>query len=207
MASRIARTLRDAAYGASIGLARERGPYPLFDAERLLRDGSFASRLPSEVQARIRAYGLRNSHLICVAPAGSISLAFADNVSAGIEPPYAWSYLRYRRLRSGDVRAYQIEDHAWRLHARLDGGHGRLPSAFVTALEMAPMAHVEMVGAVAPFVDGSISKTVNLDEQCRYADFEPVYLQAWRLGLKGLTAFRPNRGMGAVMQRPRTPAR
>jgi len=201
-ATRIARTLRDAAYAASIELARERGPFPLFDAAQLLRDGSFASRLPPELQERIRTHGLRNSHLLCVAPAGSISLAFADNVSAGIEPPYAWSYLRHRRVQGG-VRAYQVEDHAWRVYRRLKGEHAPLTPAFVNALELHPLAQVEMVAAVAPYIDGSISKTVNMGEGCRHADFEPAYLRAWRAGLKGLAAFRPNRVLGAVLHASR----
>jgi ribonucleoside-diphosphate reductase alpha chain len=196
-AARIARALRDAAYAASIGLARERGPFPRFDADGLLREGGFASRLPAQLQSGIREHGLRNSHLLCVAPADSISLAFADNVSAGIEPVYARSYLRHRRLRSGEVRAYEIEDYAWRVWCRTQGaaaGAGQtLPQAFVTALELTPLAQIEMVAGVAPFLDAAIAKTVNLAEHCRYEDFEPAYLRAWHRGLKGVAGVRPNR--------------
>jgi ribonucleoside-diphosphate reductase alpha chain len=199
MAARIARSLRDAAYAASVELARERGPFPRFSAGDLLRDGSFASRLPDALQAGVRQHGLRNSHLLCVAPAGSISLAFADNVSAGIEPAYAWSQLRHRRMRNGEVRAYEIENHAWRMWRRLRGHHAALPPAFVTAPALTPQAQVEMVAAVAPYVDGSIAKTINMDERCRLADFEPAYDLAWRRGLKGITAFRPNPVLGTVM--------
>jgi ribonucleoside-diphosphate reductase alpha chain len=200
MAARIACTLRDAAYAASIELARERGPFPSFSASGLLRDGSFASRLPETLQADIRRHGLRNSHLLSVAPAGSISLAFAENVSAGIEPAFAWSQLRHRRMGNGEVRAYQIENHAWRIWRRLRGLHAPLPPAFVTASALSPQAQVEMVAAVAPYIDGSIAKTINMDERCSFADFEPAYDLAWRRGLKGITAFRPNPVLGTTMQ-------
>lgn len=200
VAESIARCMRDAAYGASIDLARERGSFALFDANGLLRTGSFASRLPADLQDRIRQHGLRNSHLLCIAPAGSVSLAFADNISSGIEPPYAWRYIRHRKLRkSMGIRAYDVEDHAWRVYRKIAGDQARLTPAFVDALELAPQAHLAMVAAVAPYIDGAISKTVNAPEDCVYDDFEAIYHQAWRLGLKGVTAFRPNRVLGAVL--------
>ena len=127
-----------------------------------------------------------------------ISLAFADNVSAGIEPAYAWSYQRHRRAADGP-RSYQVEDHAWRVWQRVRGGRVPLPPAFVGALELSPHAQLLMVAAVAPFIDGSISKTVNMDEHTPFRSFEPVFLGAWRSGLKGLAAFRPNRMLGAVL--------
>ncbi len=200
MATRVARCLRDNAYSASVALARERGRFPLFDADGLLRPGGFAARLPRALQDDIRHHGLRNSHLLSVAPAGSVSLAFADNASSGIEPPYAWHYLRHRRARRGiGVTAYEVEDHAWRLFQRLHGPHAALPPAFVGALELSPAAHLAMVAAVAPYIDGSISKTVNAPESCPYAEFEGLYRQAWQQGLKGVTAFRPNRVLGNVL--------
>lgn len=100
MAAAIAQRLRDAAYKASVALAREKGPFPLFDAQRFLHS-PFAQRLPAEVREQIRGHGLRNSHLLSVAPTGTISLAFADNASNGIAPAYDWSYTRTRRLPDG----------------------------------------------------------------------------------------------------------
>ena len=203
-ASRIACTLRDAAYAASVALAQERGSFPRFDAEGLLRAGSFASRLPATLREDIRRCGLRNSHLLSIAPAGSVSLAFADNVSSGIEPPFAWHYLRHRRnRREPGVTCYDVEDHAWRLYQRVrKGTSATLPTAFVTASQLSTQAHLEMVSAVAPYVDGAISKTVNAPEGCLYGDFEALYRQAWKAGLKGVTAFRPNRVLGAVLHVP-----
>jgi ribonucleoside-diphosphate reductase alpha chain len=199
MAARVARCLRDAAYGASVALAAERGAYPLFDAQRCLAPPAFASRLPLALKQRIRAHGLRNSHLLSIAPTGTISLAFADNASPGIEPAFAWSYLRQRRDAHGRVAEHRVEDRAWRLYRSLKGPHAALTSAFVGALAISAIAQVLMVAAVAPFIDASISKTVNLPAAALYADAQKLYHQAWLLGLKGLTIHRPNMVTGSVL--------
>ena len=121
MAGRIAELLRDAAYEASIELAGERGAFPLFNADLYLSRGNFASRLPQPLKDRIRAHGIRNSHLLSIAPTGTISLAFADNASNGIEPPYSWTYTRRKRKSDGSYEEYVVEDHAWRLFRQLHG--------------------------------------------------------------------------------------
>jgi len=199
MASRIAEQMRDAAYDASIDLAAERGAFPLFNADLFLRRGTFASRLPQALKERIRRHGLRNSHLLAIAPTGTISLAFADNASNGIEPAFSWTYTRKKRMADGTHREAVVEDHAWRLYRHLKGADAALTPAFVTALEMSAQAHQQMVAAVAPFVDTAISKTVNVPEDYPYDDFKHLYLQAWRSGLKGLATYRPNRVLGAVL--------
>ncbi|MCW7537228.1 adenosylcobalamin-dependent ribonucleoside-diphosphate reductase [Aquabacterium sp. A7-Y] len=199
MARRIVETLRDAAYEASVELARERGAFPLFDAALFFRPGNFASRLPAALKERIRSHGLRNSHLLSIAPTGTISLAFADNASNGIEPAFSWTYTRRKRRPDGSFSEYAVEDHAWRLWRHLHGEEAPLTPAFVTALEMSAQAHQEMVAAVAPYVDTSISKTVNVPEDYPYADFQDLYLRAWKSGLKGLATYRPNTVLGAVL--------
>ncbi|TSE27344.1 Vitamin B12-dependent ribonucleoside-diphosphate reductase [Tepidimonas sediminis] len=199
MASRIARTMRDAAYRASVALAREKGAYPLFDADAVLAEGTFASRLPDDLKAAIRAHGLRNSHLLSIAPTGTVSLAFADNTSNGIEPAFAWTYTRRKREADGHVRVHEVQDHAWRLYRALHGPQAPLTEAFVSALEIAPADHVAMVAAVQPFVDAGISKTVNVPADCPSEAFRDLYLQAWRAGLKGLTTYRPNAVVGSVL--------
>ncbi len=198
-AGRIAAALRDQAYLASVELARERGAFPLFNADLYLARGSFASRLSASLRQKIRAYGVRNSHLLSIAPTGTISLAFADNASNGIEPPYAWSYTRRKRMPDGTHREYAVEDHAWRLYRHLGGDPAHLPAYFVTALDISATAHMKMVAAVAPYVDSSISKTVNVPADYPYADFEDLYLEAWRAGLKGLATYRPNPVLGSVL--------
>ncbi len=197
MAARIAAELRDAAYAASIELAREKGAFPLFDADKYLR-GQFVGRLPQALLDGIRAYGIRNSHLLSIAPTGTISLAFADNASNGIEPPYSWTYQRRKRTADGGTRSYEVCDHAWRLYRQLHGD-APLPPAFVTALEMRALDHLRMVEAVQPFIDTAISKTVNVPEDYPYEDFRDLYLEAWRAGLKGLATYRPNAVLGSVL--------
>ncbi len=208
MAQRITEVMRGAAYAASVDLAKERGAFPLFNADLYLSAPTFASRLPKELKAAIREHGIRNSHLLSIAPTGTISLAFADNASNGIEPPFSWTYSRKKRMPDGTTKEYAVEDHAWRLFHHLRGAHSRaapLPHAFITALEMSAQAHAEMVAAVAPFIDTSISKTVNVPADYPYEDFQDLYLNAWRSGLKGLATYRPNAVLGSVLSTHGTP--
>jgi ribonucleoside-diphosphate reductase alpha chain len=199
MATRISEFMRDTAYLASVDLAKERGAFPFFNADLYLAGGNFASRLPVEVKEQIRKHGLRNSHLLSIAPTGTISLAFADNASNGIEPPFSWTYTRKKRMGDGTFKEYAVEDYAWRLYRHMGGDLGKLPSAFVTALEISAQAHEEMVAAVAPCIDTAISKTVNVPVDYPYADFESLYMSAWKSGLKGLATYRPNAVLGSVL--------
>jgi len=199
MARRIAERMRDAAYGASVDLAQERTAFPLFNADLLLSRGTFASRLPAALKERIRAQGLRNSHLLSIAPTGTISLAFADNASNGIEPAFSWTYIRRKRGADGQFEEFAVEDHAWRLYRQMKGDGAPLTPAFVTALELGTRAHEQMVAAVAPCIDTSISKTVNVPVDYPYEEFKDLYQRAWRSGLKGLSTYRPNAVLGSVL--------
>ncbi|MDR6536706.1 adenosylcobalamin-dependent ribonucleoside-diphosphate reductase [Variovorax soli] len=199
MAARIARSLRDTAYAASVALAREKGPFSLFDAERYLARGTFASRLDQALQEQIRMHGIRNSHLVSIAPTGTVSLAFADNASNGIEPAFSWTYRRKKREADGSISEYEVEDHAWRLYRSLGGDTDALPPYFVSALSMPAAAHLAMMEAVQPFVDTAISKTVNVSADYPYEDFKELYLHAWTAKLKGLATYRPNTILGSVL--------
>ncbi|MFC5497042.1 adenosylcobalamin-dependent ribonucleoside-diphosphate reductase [Caenimonas terrae] len=199
LAVRIARCMRDSAYAASVALAREKGAFPLFDAGRYLEGGTFVSRLDPALQEQIRAHGLRNSHLLSIAPTGTVSLAFADNASNGIEPSFAWTYRRKKREADGTTTEYMVEDHAWRLYRSLGGDTTQLPRYFVSALEMPAAGHLAMMEAVQPFVDTAISKTVNIPADYPYEDFKGLYLEAWQAGLKGLATYRPNSILGSVL--------
>ncbi|GAB2181806.1 hypothetical protein DLREEDagrD3_20290 [Denitratisoma sp. agr-D3] len=199
MATKISEFMRDKAYLASVELAKERGAFPLFNADMYLSGGNFASRLPQDVKDQIRKHGLRNSHLLSIAPTGTISLAFADNASNGIEPPFSWTYTRKKRMADGTHKEYAVEDYAWRLYKHMGGDTSKLPEYFITALEISAQAHEEMVAAVAPYVDTSISKTVNVPADYPYADFEDLYMKAWKSGLKGLATYRPNSVLGSVL--------
>ena len=202
MAARIAASMRDAAYHASVELAREKGAFPKFHADSYLASGTFASRLPAGLQQLIREHGIRNSHLLSIAPTGTVSLAFADNASNGIEPPFSWSYRRKKRESDGSTSEYAVEDHSWRLYRALGGDVENLPDYFVNALAMSAADHIAMMEAVQPFVDTAISKTVNVPVDYPYEDFQDLYQQAWRARLKGLATYRPNSILGSVLDVP-----
>ena len=192
VAAHISEIMRDEAYNASVDLAMERGAFPLFDADEFLAEPRFASRLPEDIKERIRLHGMRNSHLLSIAPTGTISLAFADNASNGIEPVFDWSFTRRKREADGSTGEYAVEDYAYRLYRHLGGDVTNLPSCFVTALNIEAEDHRKMVEAVAPFIDASVSKTVNVPSDYPFEKFSNLYLDAWRNGLKGLATYRPN---------------
>ncbi|NTV93962.1 MAG: ribonucleoside-diphosphate reductase, adenosylcobalamin-dependent [Thiobacillus sp.] len=198
-AGKAAEFMRNEAYKASVELAKERGAFPLFNADLYLSGSTFASRLPAELKADIREHGIRNSHLLSIAPTGTISLAFADNASNGIEPPFSWYYTRKKRMPDGGHKEYQVEDHAYRIYRDQGGDMERLPASFVTALEISALDHMQMVAAVAPFVDSAISKTVNVPGDYPFDDFSELYSAAWKAGLKGITTYRPNAVLGSVL--------
>ena len=199
MAARIATSMRDAAYTASVALAQEKGTFPKFDADGYLAEGTFASRLPAALKQSIRTHGIRNSHLLSIAPTGTVSLAFADNASNGIEPAFSWMYKRKKRESDGSTTEYAVEDHAWRLYRDLGGDVNKLPDYFVSALDMSASNHIAMMEAVQPFVDTAISKTVNVPADYPYDDFKGLYQQAWNARLKGLATYRPNAILGSVL--------
>ncbi|HEY8102015.1 MAG TPA: adenosylcobalamin-dependent ribonucleoside-diphosphate reductase [Burkholderiaceae bacterium] len=201
LAAEISRVMRDAAYISSVELAKERGAFPKLNVEKYVQ-GCFAERLPDALKNEIRKHGIRNSHLTSIAPTGTISLAFADNASNGIEPAFSWFYNRMKRMPDGTKKDYTVEDHAYRVYRALGHDIGKLPQAFVSALEISATDHMLMVAAVAPYIDAAISKTVNVPENYPYSDFKNLYIEAWRKGLKGITTYRPNSVLGAVLSVP-----
>ena len=206
MAQQITTLMRDTAYKASVALAREKGAFPLFNADGYLAKGTFASRLPEAIQNDIREFGIRNSHLLSIAPTGTVSLAFADNASNGIEPPFSWTYTRKKREADGSSSEYAVEDHSYRLYRQMGGDMSQLPEYFVSALEMAVGDHVAMMDSVQPYIDTAISKTVNVPADYPYEDFVGLYVQAWKAGLKGLATYRPNAILGSVLSVTETKA-
>ena len=194
----IARHMRDAAYLASVELAKEKGAFPLFDADKYLQSG-FTKRLPEEIRAEIKKHGIRNSHLLSIAPTGTVSLAFADNASNGIEPPFSWTYNRKKRTADGGNAYYTVEDHAYRLYKAIHGQDAALPEYFVSALEMTAAEHVAMMRIVQPYIDTAISKTVNIPADYPFEDFKNLYMESWKAGLKGCATYRPNDTLGAVL--------
>ena len=200
MAANIARTMRDSAYEASAELAQEKGAFPLFDAEKFLAAPHCASRLPEPLKSEIRVNGIRNSHLLSIAPTGTISLAFASNASGGIEPTFSWTYVRKKRMPDGTKQEYAVEDYAYRLYRRMGGNERDLPDAFVSAMQMSARDHMRMSATVQPYIDAAISKTVNVPEDYPFEEFKSLYLEAWHAGLKGITTYRPNNVIGSVLE-------
>lgn len=199
MASRIACTMRDVAYRASVELAKEKGAFPKFDPLGYLQEGTFASRLPEALKADIAKHGIRNSHLLSIAPTGTVSLAFADNASNGIEPAFSWRYQRKKREADGSTQEYAVQDHAWRVYRESGGDTDNLPDYFISALELSASDHIRMMQAVQPYIDTAISKTVNIPADYPYDDFKQLYIQAWAANLKGLATYRPNNILGSVL--------
>ncbi|NLD67585.1 MAG: adenosylcobalamin-dependent ribonucleoside-diphosphate reductase [Limnobacter sp.] len=198
-AAEIARRMRDMAYETSVALAGERGAFPLFDAEAYLAEPHAASRLPEALKERIRKEGIRNSHLMSIAPTGTISIAFGSNSSGGIEPAFSWTYTRRKRMPDGSRHEYEVEDFAYRLFRHMGGNVGALPDYFVSAMQIGALDHMRMSAAVQPYVDSAISKTVNVAEDYPYEDFKTLYFEAWQAGLKGITTYRPNSVIGSVL--------
>jgi ribonucleoside-diphosphate reductase alpha chain len=195
--------ISEAAYAASIELAREKGSFPLFDAAKFL-GRPFPETLPSALRDDIERHGIRNGVLTSVAPTGTISL-LAGNVSSGIEPVFDFEYRR--RILGPDGKAHfeDIQDYAVRLFAE-ENGAAPLPDTFVTAHSLSPHQHLLMQAALQRYVDASISKTVNCPESMPFDEFEGLYLEAHRLGLKGCTAYRPNPVTGQVLTAATPPA-
>ncbi|HEY0634192.1 MAG TPA: adenosylcobalamin-dependent ribonucleoside-diphosphate reductase [Gammaproteobacteria bacterium] len=195
-AARILRTVLHCAYRASIELAKEKGSFPFFDRKQYLA-GEFIATLPEEIRSDIATHGIRNSHLIAIAPTGTISL-LANNISSGLEPVFSWEYQRRILDMDGNYVVESASDHAWRLW-RERHGEGPLPDYFVTALQLPPRAHIAMQAALQPFVDNAISKTINIPETMPFEEYQAVYDLAYDSGLKGCTTFRPNPATGTIL--------
>jgi ribonucleoside-diphosphate reductase alpha chain len=155
--------------------------------------------LDAEVRDAIAAQGIRNGLLTSVAPTGTISL-LADNVSSGLEPVFSFRYARQVLMPDGSRREEEVTDYAFRLFRRLKGESTPLPEAFVDAQSLSPNDHLVMQAAVQRYVDSSISKTINCPESMTFEDFKDVYQQAYDLGCKGCTTYRPNEVTGAVLR-------
>jgi ribonucleoside-diphosphate reductase alpha chain len=189
--------IRNAAYRASVELAKEKGPFPLYDMNPYLARPHIQA-LPPDIYNAIAQHGIRNALLTSIAPTGTISL-FAGNVSSGIEPVFAFSYTRKILQPDGSRREETVQDYAVRaFHARF-GEDAALPDYFVNAQTIAPSDHLAVQAAAQPFIDSAISKTINVPASISFEDFSHVYLEAYELGCKGCTTYRPNAVTGSVL--------
>jgi ribonucleoside-diphosphate reductase alpha chain len=192
------RALRRQAYAASIELAKEKGAFALFDREKYLA-GETIGELDPDLREAIARHGIRNALVTSIAPTGTISL-LADNVSSGIEPVFSFTYQRNILMPDGSRREEQVSDYAYRLYRRLHGENAALPEAFVDAQSLSPGDHLTMQAVCQRFIDSSISKTINVPAAMGFVAFKDVYRQAYELGCKGCTTYRPNEVTGAVLQ-------
>ncbi len=185
-----------AAYLASVDLAKEKGAFPLFDAEKYLASGTM-QQMDEDVRDAIREHGIRNALLTSIAPTGTISL-YAGNVSSGIEPVFAYAYTRKVLQKDGSRTEEEVVDYAVQMW-RDKFGDKALPDYFVNAQTLSPSDHVKMQAAAQKWIDSSISKTINCPEDISFDAFKNVYMQAWDQGCKGCTTYRPNDVTGSVL--------
>ena len=185
-----------ASYLASVELAKEKGAFPLFDAEKFLASGTMM-QMDDDVRDAIREHGIRNALLTSIAPTGTISL-YAGNVSSGIEPVFAYAYTRKVLQKDGSRTEEEVVDYAVQMWRELKGDTP-LPDYFVNAQTLPPADHVKMQAAAQKWIDSSISKTINCPEDISFDAFKDVYMQAWDTGCKGCTTYRPNDVTGSVL--------
>jgi ribonucleoside-diphosphate reductase alpha chain len=196
-AANIMRSICHTAYRTSIALAAEKQRFRYFDRERYCQS-AFIRSLPEDIQNDIAKQGIRNSHMLAIAPTGTISL-LAGNVSSGLEPIFATSYVRNVLAGNGKPTEFLLTDYAFRLWQRLHDRSEATPSDFISAGDLPVRAHIEMQAALQPFVDNSISKTINVPRNTSFGDFKQIYDLAYDMGLKGCTMFRPNPIRGAIL--------
>jgi ribonucleoside-diphosphate reductase alpha chain len=196
-AAAIMKTICHCAYRTSIELAREKSRFALLDTDKYLQ-GQFIKTLPNDIRQGIAEYGIRNSHVTAIAPTGTISL-LANNVSSGLEPVYDFQFTRNILEMDGQYQEHRVADYAYRLWQNRGGEHS-LPSYFVTAQNLSPQAHLQMQAALQPYVDNSISKTINIPQDYPFEAFREVYEIAYKQGLKGCTTFRPNPTRGSILK-------
>ena len=169
-------TIRDVCYETSVELAKEKGAFPLFKKEYL--DSEFALTLPAKIRESIAKHGIRNSHLLSVAPTGTISLS-ADNVSSGIEPVFSHFYDRTIQTFDGPT-IERVDDYGYREF----GIKGK------TADELSVFDHVRVLNVASQYVDSACSKTCNVGDDVSWEDFKKVYMQAYEGNSSGCTTFR-----------------
>ncbi|MBX3504140.1 MAG: adenosylcobalamin-dependent ribonucleoside-diphosphate reductase [Parvibaculum sp.] len=198
------KVLSRAAYLASVEIAKEKGPFPLFVADAYLA-GETVSGLDRDIREAIAEHGIRNALVTSIAPTGTISL-FAGNVSSGIEPVFAYAYTRKVLLPDGTRREEKVRDFAVdRFHDKF-GSETALPDYFVNAQELTPAEHIAVQAAVQDYIDSSISKTINVPADIAFEDFKSVYMDAYERGLKGCTTYRPSDVRGSVLSIDEVPA-
>ena len=189
---KIYKTIRDAAYEASVEIAKEKGSFPKFDAAKYLK-AYFIKKLPAHIRAAIKKNGIRNSLLLQAAPTGSTSLL--SGVSSGIEPIYEFEFTRKDRL--GEHKIYHSLYEEW---TKAHPGEKR-PDYFVSANDLTPEDHVKVQAMIQSYVDASISKTVNAPRTHTVEDVKKLYQLAYDLGCKGIAYMREGSREGVLVRK------
>lgn len=196
-------TIRDNAYRASINLAQERGPFPLFDRDKFL-EGEFIKTLPQDIRENIKHSGIRNGVLLTIAPTGTTSIYYG-NVSSGLEPTVAWSFKRKAREADGSYSEFkEVSDYGFEMFKKVTGWKkgDEWPDYMVSSLQ-APLVtvdeHLDVQAVCQKYIDASISKTINCPPDIDYDVFKDVYTKAYRYGLKGCTTYKPSAVRGSVI--------
>jgi ribonucleoside-diphosphate reductase alpha chain len=178
---RLYRFIAGEAYHSSSDIASEKGPFPMFDADKFLQSG-YMQKMPDDVREEVREKGVRNVTLLTQAPNGTIGTMVGT--STGIEPFYFWNYFRKSRLGKHEERVKVLEE--WQ---QAHPGEP-LPGYFVTAMDLAPEEHVKVQASIQAWVDSSISKTCNLPASYTPEQTREIYELLYRSGCKGGTIYR-----------------
>ncbi|MBS3679600.1 vitamin B12-dependent ribonucleotide reductase [Ornithinibacillus massiliensis] len=194
LVDKIFETIATTAYRESIELAKEKGSFPFLVGENEeetmnLREAfintGYMKKMPEDIRQDILKYGIRNSHLLTVAPTGSTGTMVG--VSTGLEPYFSFSYFRSGRLgKFIEVKADIVQEY---LDGNPEADANNLPNWFVTAMELSPEAHADTQCVIQRWVDSSISKTVNAPKGYTVSQVESVYRRLYRGGAKGGTVY------------------
>lgn len=168
-------------YETSVELAREKGQFPKFEAEKFLESG-YMKQMPDYIRSLVRQYGIRNVTILTQAPTGTVGTMVGT--STGIEPFFSWTYFRKSRLGVHQEHIALAKD--W-----LDQHPGeQLPDYFATAMDLMPEEHVRVQAAVQKWTDSAISKTVNAPENYTIEQTKKLYELLYDSGCKGGTIYR-----------------
>jgi len=197
----IMKRIANYAYAESANIAKEKGAFPLYDREAILKAPFVRNKLTTNVRDDISKYGLRNGVILTVAPTGTTALAFGDNCTSGIEPAFALSYSRNVRIGGGDeYKSYDIEDYGVRLFKHLYPGL-EIPKHVMDSVteHLTITDHLDILENVQYWIDASVSKTINVPQSYSFEDFKSVYESAYDRKCKGCTTYRPSDVRGSIL--------
>ena len=194
LVDRVFEVIATTAYRASVELAKEKGSFPFLIGEtdketqdlrnRFVQTG-YMEKMPDDIRESIVKYGIRNSHLLTVAPTGSTGTMVG--VSTGLEPYFSFTYFRSGRLgKFIEVKADIVQEY---LDGHPEAEADKLPNWFISAMELAPAAHADVQCIIQRWIDSSISKTVNAPKGYTVEQVEKLYERLYRGGAKGGTVY------------------